>query len=103
MLLTLMYPDSDGELDVHASTVSAEHFLNLTTGLFTGDDCIMFLLGANSRREVLSYRMRVSGVMTRRTPERDLAGLSAASWDGEQLTPSAVSDAFRKLAARIAR
>ena len=48
------------KLETHALSFSAEHFLSLTTGLITGEDCYLLLRGASDRDEVLSYRMAVS-------------------------------------------
>ncbi|MCY4602492.1 MAG: hypothetical protein OXF27_21520 [Acidobacteria bacterium] len=103
MLVSLLCPDSDGELDTHATTVSAEHFLSLTTGLFTGDDCRMFILGVNTRAEVLSYRMRVSELVTRSTPEREVSSFSASGWDALGMAPADVSKELDKLAAVLTR
>ena len=52
--------DSRTDLETHALSFSAEHFLSLTTGLITGEDCYLLLRGASDRNEVLSYRMAVS-------------------------------------------
>ncbi len=52
--------DVRADLETHALSFSAEHFLSLTTGLITGEDCYLLLRGASDRDEVLSYRMAVS-------------------------------------------
>ncbi|MCY4564619.1 MAG: hypothetical protein OXE40_09090 [Gammaproteobacteria bacterium] len=52
--------DALAKLETHALSFSAEHFLSLTTGLITGEDCYLLLRGASDRDEVLSYRMAVS-------------------------------------------
>ena len=103
MLVSLLCPDSDGELDLHARSVSAEHFISLTTGLFTGDDCVLLVLGLSTRNEVLSYRMRVSELATRTTPKRDVSSFSAGGWDSLNLAPAVVSEEFDVLAAELSR
>ena len=103
MLASLLCPGTDGELDRHARTVSAEHFISLTTGLFTGDDCVMILLGLSRKNEVLSYRMRVSELATRSTPKRDTSSFSAGEWDWQNLEPAVVSEDFAKLAVELSR
>ncbi len=52
--------NSREDWEEHANSVSGEHFLSLTTGLITGEDCVLVLYGGNSRDEVVSYRMAVS-------------------------------------------
>ena len=52
--------DARADLETHALSFSAEHFLSLTTGLITGEDCYLLLRGLSDRDEVLSYRMAVS-------------------------------------------
>ena len=52
--------DARAKLETHALSFSAEHFLSLTTGLITGEDCYLRLRGLSDRDEVLSYRMAVS-------------------------------------------
>lgn len=52
--------DARTDLETHALSFSAEHFLSLTTGLITGEDCYLLLRGVSDRDEVLSYRMAVS-------------------------------------------
>ena len=52
--------DARADLEAHALSFSAEHFLSLTTGLITGEDCYLLLRGLSDRDEVLSYRMAVS-------------------------------------------
>ena len=64
MLVSLLCPDSDGDFERHARSISAEHFISLTTGLSPGDDCVLLLLGLSTRNEVLSYRMRVAELAT---------------------------------------
>ena len=59
--------DARGALETHALSFSAEHFLSLTTGLITGEDCYLRLRGASDRNEVLSYRMAVSERLARST------------------------------------
>ena len=85
MLVSLLCPDSNGELDTHAASVSAEHFISLTTGLFPGDDCLMCLMGLSTQNEVLSYRMRVSELVTRTTAQREVSSFSAGDWDWQDL------------------
>lgn len=51
----------------HALSFSGEHFLSLTTGLFPGEACVLFVQGFSDRDEVLSYRMAVSKRVTRPT------------------------------------
>ena len=104
MLVSLDCPDSDGDLERHARSVSAEHFISLTTGLFTTfGDCRLSILGVSSRNEVLSYRMRVAELGTRSTPKRETSSFSAGEWDGQYLEPVAFSDDFANLAAELAR
>ena len=57
--------DARAKLETHALSFSAEHFLSLTTGLITGEDCYLRLRGLSDRDEVLSYRMAVSERVTR--------------------------------------
>ena len=52
--------DTLTDLETHALSFSAEHFLSLTTGLITGEGCYLLLRGVSDRDEVLSYRMAVS-------------------------------------------
>lgn len=59
------------EPDDHALSFSGEHFLSLTTGLFPGDACVLFVQGFSDREEVLSYRMAVSKSVTRQTTTTD--------------------------------
>ena len=59
-MFVLCRDDSRSDLEVHALSFSAEHFLSLTTGLITGEDCYLLLRGVSDRDEVLSYRMAVS-------------------------------------------
>ena len=104
MLVALRCPDSDGEFDTHATSVSAEHFISLTTGLFTTfGDCRLVLIGLSSRNEVLSYRMRVAELATRSTPKRETSSFSAVEWGGQNLDPAAFSEDFAKLAAELSR
>ena len=55
------------EPEDHALSFSGEHFLSLTTGLFPGESCVLFVQGFSDRDEVLSYRMAVSKRVTRPT------------------------------------
>ena len=57
--------DARAKLETHALSFSAEHFLSLTTGLITGEQCWLRLRGLSDRDEVLSYRMAVSERVTR--------------------------------------
>lgn len=59
-MLVLCREDSRAKLETHALSFSAEHFLSLTTGLITGEQCYLRLRGLSDRDEVLSYRMAVS-------------------------------------------
>ena len=59
-MFVLCREDARTDLETHALSFSAEHFLSLTTGLITGEDCYLLLRGASDRDEVLSYRMAVS-------------------------------------------
>ena len=59
--------NSRADWEVHAYSVSGEHFLSLTTGLITGEQCVLALYGGNSRDEVVSYRMAVSERLARST------------------------------------
>ena len=69
---------------VHAWSYSGEHFLSLSTGLITGHECSLTLVGHSDRNEVLSYRMAVSERVTRHTElqaNRNAAGGGASSID----------------------
>ncbi len=59
-MFVLCWEDARTDLETHALSFSAEHFLSLTTGLITGEDCYLLLRGVSDRDEVLSYRMAVS-------------------------------------------
>ena len=59
-MFVLCREDARTDLETHALSFSAEHFLSLTTGLITGEDCYLLLRGVSDRDEVLSYRMAVS-------------------------------------------
>ena len=63
-------------LETHALSFSAEHFVSLTTGLITGEDCYLRIRGLSHRDEVLSYRMAVSERVARSS---SLPGSSSAS------------------------
>ena len=104
MLVALRCPDSDGDLGTHARSVSAEHFISLTTGLFTTfGDCQLVLLGLSDKNEVLSCRMRVAELATRTTPKREISSFSAGEWDSQSLDPAAFSEDFAKLEAELTR
>ena len=104
MLVSLLCPGTDGDFDTHATSVSAEHFISLTTGLFTTfGDCRLVLIGLSSRNEVLSYRMRVAELATRTTPKRETSSFSAGEWDWQSLDPAAFSEDFAKLEAELTR
>ena len=103
MAVSLNCPDSDGDLARHALSVSAEHFISLTSGLFTGDDCEMFILGASSKNEVLSYRMAVSERVTRQTKKQVDSFSATGGFDGFGLAPAPVSATLDKLAAALRR
>ena len=103
MAVSLLCPDSDGDLARHALSVSAEHFISLTSGLFTGDDCEMFILGASSKNEVLSYRMAVSERVTRQTKKQIDSFSATGGFDGFGLAPAPVSATLDKLAAALRR
>ena len=60
VMLVRCREDALTKLETHALSFSAEHFLSLTTGLITGEDCYLLLRGLSDRDEVLSYRMAVS-------------------------------------------
>lgn len=64
-MLVFCREDAQADLETHALSFSAEHFLSLTTGLITGEYCYLRLRGASNRDEVLSYRMAVSESVTR--------------------------------------
>ncbi len=104
MLVSLSCPDSDGDLGTHATSVSAEHFISLTTGLYTTfGDCRLLLLGVNDRDEILSYRMRVNELATRSTSRRETSSYWAGEPSGQDLEPSAFSEEFANLEAELAR
>ena len=103
MLVSLICPDSDGDLDTHATSVSAEHFISLVTGLYTTfGDCRLLLLGVNDRDEVLSYRMRVAELATRRTPRRETSSFAAGQSGGQAVEAAAFSEQFAMLEAELA-
>ena len=87
-------------LEVHALSYSAEHFLSLTTGLITGEDCYLLLRGSSHRDEVLSYRMAVSERVTRSSALAKLSN-SAASNDprtGIRSVSQMVSQSLQRMA-----
>ena len=71
--------DARGDLETHALSFSAEHFLSLTTGLITGEDCYLRLRGASDQDEVLSYRMAVSERVTRSSSLVERSNSAASS------------------------
>ena len=108
MLVSLLCPDSDGDFERHARSISAEHFISLTTGLSPGDDCVLFLLGLSTRNEVLSYRMRVSELATRETESADYSSFAAEGSSGfsSGFSPGVeaiIESEFDKLEAELTR
>ena len=103
MGVSLLCPDSDGDLKLHARSVSAEHFISLTTGLFTGDDCVLLLLGLSTKNEVLSYRMRVSELATRETESADYYSATGGSSGFSPGVEAVIESEFDKLAAEMTR
>ena len=91
--------DSRTDLETHALSFSAEHFLSLTTGLITGEDCYLLLRGASDRNEVLSYRMAVSERVTRSTSLVESSNAAASNGlDGGMLSVAqVVSLALRRM------
>ena len=83
----------------HALSFSAEHFLSLTTGLITGEDCRLVLRGASDRNEVLSYRMAVSERVTRATSlvENSNSATSGGFDAGTSSVAQVVSQALRRM------
>ena len=92
-------PDQGGEFVTYAWSISAEHFISLTTGLSTYGDCRLTLIGISQRNEVLSYRMRVAELGTRSTLRQETSPWS--SWagpsGGQFLEPAAFSKHFDML------
>ena len=92
-------PDEGGDFATYAVSISAEHFISLTTGLPTYADCRLTLIGLSQRNEVLSYRMRVAELGTRSTPRQETSPWS--SWTGQSggqfLEPAAFSKHFDML------
>lgn len=88
---------------MHVSSVSAEHFLLSTTGLWPRDECVRSPIGFSTREELLSYRMSVSEFGTRTTQKREVSSFSVGEWDGLSLAPVVLSEAFDMLAAELSR
>ena len=91
--------DSLVDLETHAQSYSAEHFLSLTTGLITGEDCYLLLRGLSDRDEVLSYRMAVSERVVRSTSllERSSSSASGGLDAGTSSAAEAVSRTLRDM------
>ena len=91
--------DARTDLETHALSFSAEHFLSLTTGLITGEDCYLLLRGASDRNEVLSYRMAVSERVTRSSSlvESSNAAASNGLDAGTSSVARVVSQALRRM------
>ena len=49
-MYVLCREDARTDLETHALSFSAEHFLSLTTGLITGEDCYLLLRGVSDRK-----------------------------------------------------
>ena len=81
--------DPRQDLKLHAVSFSAEHFLSLTTGLLTGDDCILLLYGVSDRDEVLSYRMAVSERVTRATDELEISNAAGGDARAAEMSSAA--------------
>ena len=91
--------DARADLETHALSFSAEHFLSLTTGLITGEDCYLLLRGLSDRDEVLSYRMAVSERVTRATSlvENSNSAASGGLDTGMSSVAQVVSQALRRM------
>ena len=91
--------DARTDLETHALSFSAEHFLSLTTGLITGEDCYLLLRGASDRNEVLSYRMAVSERVSRSTSlvESSNSAASGGFDAGTSSVAQVVSQALRRM------
>ena len=87
----------------HALSYSGEHFLSLTTGLFPGETCVLFVQGFSDREETLSYRMAVSKRVTRPTETTEAAAASAPErFTGYGVPSSAISATLRKFTQAVA-
>ena len=93
--------DSRTDLETHALSFSAEHFLSLTTGLITGEDCYLLLRGASDRNEVLSYRMAVSERVARSNSL--VEGSNSAASDGLDAGMSSVAQVVSQALRRMVR
>ena len=93
--------DARTDLETHALSFSAEHFLSLTTGLITGEDCYLLLRGASDRNEVLSYRMAVSERVARSNSLVESSNTAAS--DGLGVGTSSVAHIVSKALRRMVR
>ena len=86
----------------YARSYSGDHFLSLTTGLLPGNECVLFIVGANDNDEELAFRMAVSERVARPTPARDVSNADAGSSSIHGGHPAAVGATLRKLAQAVA-
>lgn len=93
----------EGEaFEKYARSYSGDHFLSLTTGLLPGNECVLFIVGANDNEEELAFRMAVSERVARPSTERDVSNADAGSPSIHGGHPAAVAATLRKLARAVA-
>ena len=91
------------EPEDHALSFSGEHFLSLTSGLFPGESCVLFVQGFSDREEVLSYRMAVSKRVTRPTTDTGApATAEAPQFTGYGVPSSDLAAALSKFTEAVA-
>lgn len=86
----------------YARSYSGDHFLSLTTGLLPGNECVLFIVGANDNDEELAFRMAVSERVARPTAEREVSQAQSSRFSGYRNQPAAVAATLRKLARAVA-
>lgn len=93
----------EGEaFEKYARSYSGDHFLSLTTGLLPGNECVLFIVGANDNEEELAFRMAVAERVARPTTEREVSGAESNRFSADQSQPAAVAATLRKLARAVA-
>ncbi|MXY16665.1 MAG: hypothetical protein F4057_08680 [Acidobacteria bacterium] len=93
----------EGEaFEKYARSYSGDHFLSLTTGLLPGNECVLFIVGANDNEEELAFRMAVAERVARSSTERDVSNADAGSPSIHGGHPAAVAATLRKLARAVA-
>ena len=86
----------------YARSYSGDHFLSLTTGLLPGNECVLFIVGASDKDELLAFRMAISERVARPSTERDVSGAESSRFSAHQSRPAAVAATLRKLARAVA-